>query len=52
VAGAITDLGATVDRTERRRAEQRARLQAAEVEAFAHYGVDATSEPLVLATRR
>jgi pimeloyl-ACP methyl ester carboxylesterase len=37
-----------VDRAERLRAEQRARLQAAEVEAFAHYGIDATSEPLVL----
>jgi pimeloyl-ACP methyl ester carboxylesterase len=38
-----------VDRAERRRAEQRARLQAAERETFAHYGVQATSEPLVLA---
>jgi pimeloyl-ACP methyl ester carboxylesterase len=35
-------------RTERRRAAQCARLQAAEGEAFAHYGVEATSEPLVL----
>ncbi len=38
-----------MDRTGRRRAEQRARLQAAELEAFAHYGVEATSEPLALA---
>ena len=38
-----------MDRAERRRAEQRARLQAAEAEAFAYYGVEATSEPLVLA---
>lgn len=38
-----------VDRVERRRAKQRARLQAAEVEAFAYYGVDAISEPLILA---
>lgn len=38
-----------MDRAERRRADQRARLQTAEPEAFAHYGVDATSEPLVLA---
>jgi pimeloyl-ACP methyl ester carboxylesterase len=38
-----------VDRVERRRAEQHARLQAAEGEAFAHYGVEAISEPLVLA---
>lgn len=38
-----------MDRTGRRREEQRARLQAAEVEAFADYGVDATSEPLALA---
>jgi hypothetical protein len=37
------------DGAERRRDEQRARLRAAETEAFAHYGVDATSEPLVLA---
>jgi pimeloyl-ACP methyl ester carboxylesterase len=42
-------LGVDVDRTERRRAEQCARLQAAEAEAFAYYGVDAASEPLVLA---
>jgi pimeloyl-ACP methyl ester carboxylesterase len=39
----------SVDRTARRRAEQRARLQTAEAEAFAYYGVEATSEPLVLA---
>jgi pimeloyl-ACP methyl ester carboxylesterase len=39
----------SVDRAERRRAEQRARLQAAEGETFAYYGVEATSEPLVLA---
>jgi pimeloyl-ACP methyl ester carboxylesterase len=38
-----------MDRSDRRRAEQRARLQAAEAEAFAYYGIDATSEPLVLA---
>jgi pimeloyl-ACP methyl ester carboxylesterase len=38
-----------MDRFERRRAGQRARLQAAEVEAFAHYGVDGVSEPLELA---
>jgi pimeloyl-ACP methyl ester carboxylesterase len=38
-----------VDRTARRRAEQRDRLRAAEAEAFAHYGVEASSEPLVLA---
>jgi pimeloyl-ACP methyl ester carboxylesterase len=37
-----------MDRTERRRAAQRARLEGAEREAFAHYGVDATSEPLVV----
>jgi pimeloyl-ACP methyl ester carboxylesterase len=37
-----------VERAERRRAEQRARLQAAEREVFAHYGVEATSEPLHL----
>jgi pimeloyl-ACP methyl ester carboxylesterase len=39
---------ASVERDGRRRAEQRARLAAAEAETFAHYGVDATSEPLVL----
>jgi pimeloyl-ACP methyl ester carboxylesterase len=33
---------------ERRRVEQRARLQAAEAVTFAHYGIDATTEPLVL----
>jgi pimeloyl-ACP methyl ester carboxylesterase len=38
-----------MDRAQRRRAEQRARLQAAEAEAFAHYGVEATTEPLTLA---
>ncbi len=38
-----------MDRTDRRRAEQRARLQAGEAGAFAYYGVEATSEPLVLA---
>jgi pimeloyl-ACP methyl ester carboxylesterase len=38
-----------VDRTARRRAEQQARLRAAEAETFAHYGVEATSELLVLA---
>ena len=37
-----------MDQADRKRAEQRARLQDAEAEAFAHYGVDATSEPLVL----
>jgi pimeloyl-ACP methyl ester carboxylesterase len=36
-----------VDRTARRRAEQRHRLRAAEAEAFALCGVEATSEPLV-----
>ncbi len=36
-------------RVDRKRTEQRARLQDAEAETFAHYGVDATSEPLVLA---
>jgi pimeloyl-ACP methyl ester carboxylesterase len=38
-----------VDRVGRRRVEQRARLQAAEDETFAYYGVEASSEPLVLA---
>jgi pimeloyl-ACP methyl ester carboxylesterase len=38
-----------VDRAERRRAEQRERLEAAESKTFTHYGVDAASEPLVLA---
>lgn len=38
-----------MDRVEHRRAQQRARLQAAEAEAFAYYGIDAVSEPLVLA---
>jgi pimeloyl-ACP methyl ester carboxylesterase len=38
-----------IEMTERRRDQQRARLQAAERETFAHYGVEATSEPLVLA---
>jgi pimeloyl-ACP methyl ester carboxylesterase len=38
-----------VDRAVQRRAQQRARLLAAEAETFAHYGIDATSEPLVLA---
>ena len=38
-----------MDATERRRDRQRARLQAAERETFAHYGVETTSEPLVLA---
>lgn len=33
---------------ERRRAEQLARLEAAEGEVFAHYGVEVTSEPLIL----
>jgi pimeloyl-ACP methyl ester carboxylesterase len=42
-------VGVDVDRAEHRRAEQRARLRAAEAEAFAYYGVDATSQPLVLA---
>lgn len=37
-----------MDRAERRRAEQRDRLRVAEAEAFAHYGIEATSEPLVL----
>jgi 2-hydroxy-6-oxonona-2,4-dienedioate hydrolase len=32
----------------RRRAQQRARLERAEAETFAHYGIDATSEPLRL----
>ena len=36
-------------RAEQRRSGQRARLQAAEAGVFAHYGVDATSETLVLA---
>jgi pimeloyl-ACP methyl ester carboxylesterase len=40
---------ARVNRAARTRTEQRARLQAAEVEAFAHYGVDAVSEPLAIA---
>jgi pimeloyl-ACP methyl ester carboxylesterase len=35
-------------RSERAREQQRERLLAAEAEAFAHYGVAATSEPLVL----
>jgi pimeloyl-ACP methyl ester carboxylesterase len=34
---------------ERRRLEQHTRLRTAEVEVFAHYGIDAVSEPLVLA---
>ncbi len=38
-----------MDRAERRRAEQRARLQDAEEAAFTHYGVAVTSEPLVVA---
>lgn len=38
-----------MDRKERRRAHQRARLEAAEAETFADYGVEATSGPLVLA---
>jgi pimeloyl-ACP methyl ester carboxylesterase len=38
-----------VDRAERQRTEQRARLEAAERETFAHYGVDATSQTLALA---
>jgi pimeloyl-ACP methyl ester carboxylesterase len=38
-----------VNRVSRRREHQRARLRAAERRTFAHYGVDATSEPLVLA---
>jgi pimeloyl-ACP methyl ester carboxylesterase len=42
-------LGIGVGQAERRRAEQRARLRAAESEAFGYYGVDAVSEPLVLA---
>jgi pimeloyl-ACP methyl ester carboxylesterase len=33
---------------DRRQLAQRTRLQAAEAEVFAHYGVEATSEPLVL----
>jgi pimeloyl-ACP methyl ester carboxylesterase len=37
-----------MDRAGRRRSDQRARLQAAEAATFAHYRVDATSEPLVL----
>jgi hypothetical protein len=41
-----------MDVTERRRDRQRARLQAAERETFAHDGVEATSEPLVLADPR
>ncbi len=36
-------------RAERRRDEQRARLRAGEAAAFAHYGIDARSEPLSLA---
>ena len=36
-------------RAEHRRVRQRERLRAAEAEVFAHYGVDAESEPLVLA---
>ncbi len=41
-----------MDRAERRRNEQRARREAAEAaesEAFAHYGIDAVSEPLAVA---
>jgi 2-hydroxy-6-oxonona-2,4-dienedioate hydrolase len=38
-----------VQQAERRRAGQRARLQAAETAAFAHYGVDAISASLVVA---
>jgi pimeloyl-ACP methyl ester carboxylesterase len=37
-----------MDRAGRKRAEQRARLQDAEAELFPHYGVDASSEPLVV----
>ena len=39
--------GEGMDRSDQRRAAQRAR--AAETEVFAHYGTDAVSEPLVLA---
>ena len=38
-----------MERTEHRRARQRQRLQAAEAEVFAHYGIAAVSGPLVLA---
>ncbi len=38
-----------MSRIDARRLEQRRRLQTAEAAAFAHYGVEATSEPLVLA---
>jgi pimeloyl-ACP methyl ester carboxylesterase len=37
-----------MERAERRRAQQRARLERAEAETLAHYGIDATSEPLRL----
>jgi pimeloyl-ACP methyl ester carboxylesterase len=49
LVGAPSTGGEVATRAARRQVEQRARLQAAEAEAFAHYGVDATSEPLVLA---
>jgi pimeloyl-ACP methyl ester carboxylesterase len=41
-------MSASIDRRPPVRLAQRARLQAAEAAAFAHYGVEATSEPLVL----
>jgi pimeloyl-ACP methyl ester carboxylesterase len=47
--GPIRDEGDTMMRSnDRRRLEQRTRLQVAETQTFAHYGIDAVSEPLVL----